>query len=350
MQNISADQQIDSAINRSKSVLEQLTSTYFNGRSVVVLVLCLLAAFIIGRIIASLLRALARKISRSADRTESLQTANRLRRYETMIVITIALIKALLVALAFYLWWVFIHPAQQPTALVGASALLILVLSATVSPILRDLAYGGVMMAEHWFGVGDYVKVEPFGDMRGVVERVTLRSTRLRSLNGEVIWVSNQNIAAVRVVQRGVQTIALDLFFSDLKKGLEMLETANMQLPISQLTVIKPLHVMSETQVGPKLWHVIAVGETAPGREWMLEEYAPKMIKELDEENKHSVLATEPIARYADSEAERRFARTVQNARKSTLKRKRLPLPEALVEEISAKVGRSNKKSTTDKN
>lgn len=118
-------------------------------------------------------------------------------------------------------------------------------------------------MAEHWFGVGDYVKVEPFGDMRGVVERVTLRSTRLRSLNGEVIWVSNQNIAAVRVVQRGVRTIALDLFFSDLKKGLEMLETANMQLPISQLTVIKPLHVMSETQVAPKLWHVIAIGETA---------------------------------------------------------------------------------------
>lgn len=345
MQSIPAEQQLDAAIDKSKSIVDQLTNTYFNGRSLLVMVIALLLAFLLGKIIASLLRIVTRKLSQSADKTESLQKANRLRRQETIIVIIIALVKVLLIAVAIYVWWIFIHPTQQPTAIVGASALLILTISATATPILRDLAYGTVMMAEHWFGVGDYIKVEPFAEMHGIVERVTLRSTRLRGLNGEIIWVSNQNISGVRVLPRGVQTIAIELFFTNLEKGMEILEQANTQLPISQLTVIRPLRIISKEKVGQKLWHITAIGETAPGREWMLQDYACEMIKQIDEENKKSVLASQPIARFADSEAERRFAKTVQNAKKSTLRKKRLPLPETIVEEIAKKVSSSTKKS-----
>ena len=329
-----AASQLDNALNQSKGILQRFTESFLSARSVIAFIVAFSSAILLGRIIAAIMRRFARSLSKRADKAVSLQEVNRLRRIETLTILMVALIRMLLVVVAVYFWWIYAHPSQQPTALIGASALVVIILSATVGPILRDLAYGGVMMAEHWFGVGDFVKVEPFSDLQGVVERVTLRSTRIRGINGEVIWLNNQNIQGVRVSPKGVRTIALDLFVSDIQRGLHLIEAVNLRLPPGPLMVVRPLHIMSRKEVGSGLWHITAIGETAPGREWLLETYAVKLLQEIDEDNKKKVLATDPIARYADSEAERRFARTIQNARKSPLQKRRLPLPEVLIDQI----------------
>jgi hypothetical protein len=327
--------QLDDTLEKSKDVLEQITSTFLSGKSILAFFAALTIAIVLGRVIAAILRKVARSVSRTADKVQDLKEVNRLRRIETLIVLFVALIRMLLVIMALYFWWVYAHPSQQPSAIIGASALVIIIGSAMLGPILRDLAYGGTMMAEHWYGVGDYVQIEPFMDLKGVVERVTLRSTRIRGLNGEIIWLNNQNIQGVRVLTKGVRTIALELFVNDLDKGLDMLEETNKRLPTGPLMVVRPLHIMSKNQVGDRLWHITAIGETAPGREWLIQNYARQMLEELDDPD-HPIMSTDPIARDADSDAERRFARTVQNARKSTLQHKRLPLPEA----ISKQMGR----------
>lgn len=342
--------QLDKTLEQSKSVLERVSETFFNGRSLLTFIVAFAVAIILGRIIAAVMRRFARAIGRRADKAQDLKEVNRLRRIETLTILTVALIRMLLVVVAVYFWWVYSHPSQQPTALIGASALIVIVGGATIGPILRDIAYGGVMMAEHWFGVGDFVKVEPFADLEGVVERVTLRSTKIRGMNGEVIWLNNQNIQGVRVSPKGVRTIAIDVFVSDLKRGLGIIEEVNRLLPAGPLMVVRPLHIMSQNEVGPRLWHIVAIGETAPGREWLLEDYCIRLMKETDEENKRHVLATDPIARYADTDAERRFARTIQNARKSPLQRKRLPLPEALTSELKTLAKHPVAKPKTRKN
>ncbi len=334
MESLFAASQLDTAVGQSKELLERFTNTFLSGRSVLTFVLAIASAIILGRIIAAIMRRFAQTLSRKADKTQDLKEVNRLRRVETLTILTIALIRMLLLILALYFWWVYAHPNEQPTALIGASALGVIIAGATIGPILRDLAYGGVMMAEHWYGVGDYVRVEPFADMEGVIERVTLRSTKLRGLNGESIWVSNQNIQGVRVLTKGVLTVAIEIFVSDLKRGLQLIEQTNMRLPQGPLMVVRPLHIMSKVEVGPRLWHITAVGETAPGRKWLLEKYAKDILQEMDEVSRRPVLQTDPIVRYADSDAERRFARTIQNARKSPLQRKRLPLPEAIIKTI----------------
>lgn len=84
--------------------------------------------------------------------------------------------------------------------------------------MLRDLTAGTAMIAEQWFNVGDYIRVEPFIDVGGVVERATLRSTKLRSLNGEIIWLHNQHIHGIKVTPRGIRTMAVDIFVNDEKK------------------------------------------------------------------------------------------------------------------------------------
>ena len=315
-----ATTQLNTTIQQSSNVLKQISTTVFNERSILTLFAAILIAFILGRIFATFVRRLTHILSQQADKTQNLTTVNRLRSAETFSVLSIAIVRAFLMIFALYFWWVFSHPDQQPGAIIGASALAALVLSGMLSPILRDVAYGSLMMAEHWFGIGDHVTIEPF-TLQGVVERVTLRSTKVRSLSGEVIWVNNQSISAVKVTPKGVRTIALELFVNNLEKGIELIEETNRHLPTGPLLVATPLSVMTEVSVGENLWHITAIGEVAPEREWLMITFAVQVIKELDEANKVPILATEPIARNADSDAERRFARTIKNARKRTVKR-----------------------------
>lgn len=309
------------------NIITRLTQGVLSWRSLVSLVVCVGAALLIGRIIAWLLRRVVLMIGARADKSQNLHTVNRLRRIETFLVLSIAVIRMGLVLFSLYFWWQLNHTGAQPTALIGASAIALFFLTASFGPILRDLTSGSVMMAEQWYGVGDHVRLEPFTDLQGVVERVTLRSTRIRGLNGEIIWVNNQNIQGVRIAPRGIRTIALELFVTNRQAGEQLIDDTNARLPVGSLLLVSPLAIIEIAQAGDSLWQITAVGETAPGREWLIEKSAVELIQHLDEQLPKSVLAHGPLARYADKEAEKRFKRTITNARKKPVKRKIVTRP-----------------------
>lgn len=314
--NLLADSTTSDTVKQTTDVFQQITSSFINGHSIAVLIISVTAALVAGRLVAALLRRLVRSIGRKADESQNLSTVNRLRRYETFIVLSIAIIKSLLFLFAIYFWWSYTHPSGQPTALIGASALAVILISGVLGPILRDLAAGSFMMAEQWYGVGDHIKIEPFANIEGVVEQVTLRSTRIRTLSGEIIWLNNQNIQGVRLTPKGIRTLALEVFVDDETAGHKLIERANKRLPMGPLLIVTPLTIVSSEKVGEQLWHITAIGETAPGREWLLEKSAVELIQDLDGKSKKSVIAHGPLFRYADPQAEKSFSRTIQNARK----------------------------------
>ena len=311
--------------NDASGILKQLSESIFAWRSILVLIFCLVIGSLLGKLCALLLRQLSRKVGKQADASADLNTVNRLRRVETWTIISIAVVRVLFLVFSIYFWWILTHPSGgRPTALIGASAVLVIIIGGVFGPLLRDFAFGSGMMAEHWFGVGDLITIEPFANMQGVVERITLRSTSIRGLNGEVIWISNQNIQAVRVAQKGVWTMAIELFVTDEKAVYELVERTNALLPTGPSLLATKLDIMRVTQRDEHLWHVTAIGETAPGREWLLERNALDLMKSIDQKSKHPILITDPVARYADNETERQFARAVTNARKT--RRQRQPI------------------------
>lgn len=312
-------------LSQSTSTLRHITDTIFAGRSFIILVAALILGSLAGKLVSIFLRRLSKTVGARADASSDLATVNRLRRTETWLILSVAAVRVLFIILALYFWWVFVHPHQQPTALVGASALIAVVLGGVFGPLLRDLAFGSGMMAEHWFGVGDLITIEPFTTIQGVVERVTLRSTRIRGLNGEVIWISNQNISGVRIAQKGVWTLAIELFVNDRQAADELLEDVNALLPNGPSLVVSPLTIIREDERDHRLWHLTAIAETAPGRNWLIEKTAIELIKNLDEKSEKPILLSEPVARYADNETERKFARAITNAKK-TKRERRLPI------------------------
>jgi hypothetical protein len=160
------------------------------------------------------------------------------------------------------------------------------------------------------------VTIEPFA-LRGVVERITLRSTRIRGMNGEVIWVSNQNISSVNITQKGVWTVAIDLFVTDKERAEALLEQVNGLLPSGPSLLVRPLAVVDDANEVDGVWRLTAIAETAPGREWLIERTAIDLLKNLDEKATKQVMVADPTFRFADTDSEQKFARAVRNAKKS---------------------------------
>src|SRR6185295_15098519 len=74
--------------------------------------------------------------------------------------------------------------------------------------LVKDVISGFFILLEDQYGIGDSVKI---GDFTGVVERMTLRATVLRNLEGQVHVVPNGNIPHVTVMTKGWARAVLDV-------------------------------------------------------------------------------------------------------------------------------------------
>lgn len=283
-------------------------------RSVLILVVAILFSYFVSKFLARGIVRMAQVVGTKSDTVPSTQKQIRYRQIETYLSIAIAMVRALVVAVTAYVVWRMLSPgASSSAAAIGASALFIVVAGQTFGPILRDMSAGAAMIAEGWFHVGDYVKVEPFIDVTGVVERFTLRSTKIRSLNGEVIWVHNQQIQAVHVTSRAARRYVVDIFTHEPSLAQAVIQEVIDAVPPGAAMVKQPLK-LAEIEKWNHLWHITVQGKTAPGREWLIESFFINALKELDEGKRKAdrIFAFEPTARFADPKAEKEFRRFVR--------------------------------------
>lgn len=289
-------------------------------RSLIILIGSIAAAFLLSKLIALVIIKIAQFVATVSDNSPDAERQVRLRRVETYLSVTIALVRAVIIGIfAFYVWKVLSPTASASAAAIGAGTFFVVLAGGTISVILRDVTAGASMIIEGWFHVGDYIDVEPFDNLSGVVERMTLRSTKLRSLSGEIVWVHNQHMSAVKVTPHGLRTIAVDTFVNNQNIGRKLIEKAIATMPTGTLKVVKTPEIVREEQWGDHLWLFTVVGQTAPGREWLMEDYFVTSVKDLDERRKGpQTMVRPPIVRYADPDAERSFKRAVRMAAKES--------------------------------
>jgi small conductance mechanosensitive channel len=79
--------------------------------------------------------------------------------------------------------------------------------------IVQDILAGFFIVAERQYGYGDLIRVANIGSTTGVtgtVEDVTLRTTRMRTVNGEVVFVPNGQITQVTNLSRDWARAVID--------------------------------------------------------------------------------------------------------------------------------------------
>lgn len=294
-----------------REILDGIVQSLFNVKTLVAFAIALIIALIVSRLLAFGILKVAKSISRAGDTAKTREHRLRYRRLETYLSITLALVRFAVFAIAIVVAWEYTHPNSAPAAIVASGTIFIVMAGATIVPMLRDLTAGSIMIAEKWYNVGDYITVDPFNQMSGVVERMNLRSTKIRSLSGEVAWIHNQHIQAVRVTPRGTRTIAIDIFVNNLEKGKKLIQEVASTLPVEPTMLVAPLEIIDTSKLSEKLWQITAISEVTPGREWLLESYAREAMEESDKKG-DKIIKYGPIVYNADRDAERRFRRAIR--------------------------------------
>ncbi len=190
------------------------------------------------------------------------------------------------------------------TTLAGASFVLILV-GFSAQRVLVDLIAGFSMFTEKWYSVGDTIAI-PTMELQGVVEDVSLRRTKLRSLDGEIVNIHNSQIPAVRVLPSGVKEFDVELVASGREAAELLVEEVSRLLPEGPTAFVQRPQIHAVDDLAPGLVRLRMRAAVAPGREWLVNGFYTDLLKERAD--KHLIVHG-PVVLTVDESAARSFAR-----------------------------------------
>src|SRR6185295_10524476 len=196
------------------------------------------------------------------------------------------------------------------STIAGASFVLILV-AFSAQRVLVDIIAGFSMFTEKWYSVGDTIAI-PTMELQGIVEEVSLRRTKLRSLDGEVINIHNSQIPAVRVLPGGLKEFDVELVASNREAAEVLIEHVSSILPVGPTTFVQRPVVHEVDELAPGLVRLRMRAAVAPGREWLVHGFYTDLLKERAD--KHLIVHG-PIVLTVDERAARSFARASAESR-----------------------------------
>jgi small-conductance mechanosensitive channel len=196
------------------------------------------------------------------------------------------------------------------STIAGASFVLILV-AFSAQRVLVDIIAGFSMFSEKWYSVGDTIAI-PTMELQGIVEEVSLRRTKLRSLDGEVINIHNSQIPAVRVLPGGLKEFDVELVASSREAAEVLIEHVSSILPVGPTTFVQRPVIHEVDELAPGLVRLRMRAAVAPGREWLVHGFYTDLLKERAD--KHLIVHG-PIVLTVDERAARSFARASAESR-----------------------------------
>lgn len=180
------------------------------------------------------------------------------------------------------LFWILSSIGIDLRPIIAGVGVIGLALSLAAQSIIKDVLNGFLILFEDQFNVGDWIEI---GSSSGTVDEMTLRATRLRDLEGNLVIIPNGSIEtiinytkdwAVALIKFGIsyesdyvkaRKIALDLAESMAK------DTANVVLDKPSFHGI--------TDFGDNAVEMRVLIKTAPGLQWNLGRQYREKLKEL---------------------------------------------------------------------
>ena len=165
--------------------------------------------------------------------------------------------------------------------------------------MVKDYLNGFFLVVEDQYGVGDWVDLGP--DAKGVVERVTLRATRLRATDGTVWHVPN---GVVDRVGNYTQDFAYAVLDVQVALGVVIDEVERLVERVAEELADDPAWT-SDVTGRPDLWGVNVLSRegatvrlllrTAPGAQWRVQRELRRRVKHaFDQQGLTSSLAGQP--------------------------------------------------------
>ncbi len=185
--------------------------------------------------------------------------------------VAVALIWSITVVLVLDRLGVPVASLVAPAAVLGAA------LGFGGQQVVRDLIAGFFIIVERQYGYGDVVNISAVGftdGATGTIEEVALRTTRVRTLNGEVVIVPNGEIVQVTNLSRDWARAVVDVPLPaevDVLRASELLHKAGEEAFEDE--ELRPLLLDQPTVMGVESFEVgqvnlRMVARTLPGRQF----------------------------------------------------------------------------------
>jgi moderate conductance mechanosensitive channel len=280
---------------------ELVLYTVFSGRydRLIWCAVAIVAALILSRILRLVV---ARLETRHPDEERELA---RLRRGET----ALALIATAIPYVAAIVVLIIVASAFLPgtAAAVGGSALVLILVGFGAQRFLMDVIAGTLIAFERWYGIGDFVRLEP-AQVSGIVEQLSLRTTVIRSLNGDRTYVPNSQIISASRSPRGYRRYSIEVLTSDPEEARNAIEQVGRRSPVGEARFLRAPRVTEERELGEGTWLVRGQADVAPTMEWLAESL---LVGRLKATLSAEALLADPIVYTIDEGAFSRYQRRV---------------------------------------
>ncbi len=257
---------------------------------------------VVGLAFSHLMRRLARRWT--AAEPASTGDLTRLRRRETAVALASTAVRYVLLVVAAATV-VSIFAEDRLTAAAGAT-LVVLVLAFAAQRLLQDFLAGLFILLENQYGVGDFIEIEP-SKYAGVVEEVGFRTTVMRDLNGDVYFIPNGQIMAVKRSRKRYRTFTMELLTREPERARDAVRRIAGLAPVGGARFLRPPQIVDEHELDEGLWRLLVQADVPPRMEWLAEEYLVSQLKRRLGDD----LLADPIAMALDEAAVSRYRRTV---------------------------------------
>jgi moderate conductance mechanosensitive channel len=163
------------------------------------------------------------------------------------------------------------------TGLVAPAAVVGVAVGFGAQRLVQDILAGIFIIAERQYGFGDVIRISVVGGetgTSGTVEEVTLRSTRIRTVNGEVVIVGNGQIVQVTNMSRDWARVVVDVpvpSSADVTQVREVLQRVGAEIREDEnfgpLLLDMP-SVVGVESIELETLHVRIVARTLPGKQF----------------------------------------------------------------------------------
>jgi moderate conductance mechanosensitive channel len=239
------------------------------------IVLYIVGAILLARFVGWMSAAVIRRIDAEASGSDALvrSEAEKHRHAVAQVVtwVTIVLIYCIATVLVVQRFGVPLAGLVAPATVAGVA------LGFGAQRIVQDILAGFFLIAERQYGFGDVVRVAVSGSnapVTGTVEEVTLRITRLRSANGEVVIVPNGQVVHVTNLSRDWARAVVDVpvpSTADISRVNEVLHDVCVAAYTDEQLrplLLDPPSVMGVESLTVDELQVRVVARTLPGRQF----------------------------------------------------------------------------------
>lgn len=251
-------------------------------------------AYLANRVLRSMIARTGRRMAENADRLggympDGLRTrevdGRAVARAATMSTIARSMATAVVAVVAAA--WILAVVGVSLAAIVASAGVLGVALGFGAQNLVRDVLAGWFILVEDRYGVGD--TIDAGAPAVGTVERVTLRSTRLRDINGTVWHVANGEILRVGNKSQSWSRAVVDVAVtpdSDLERAREILGEVGERMLLDEAwsgLVTSSPNVLGVQRIDPLGITLRVVIDTAPGEQFPVErEYRLRVLQAFD--------------------------------------------------------------------